>query len=281
MYGDSYMSSRARGKRWGYVVLLGIAFLIVAGAGINMLLAGAGVIHDSSEPRGTKSILESFIWLVGAAICVVLAIHFEHRARGLPSGPIAARVDAMGEGVRSRVPAGLGVPRRRRYGPVSTLIGGIVFALLGVAMVFFSFSAHAQAAKSSYTQSSGVSESATVVNVDNNQNTNCGSHGACTTTYSAQVAVSLQTPVSGQDTATVNVPANVSYTTGQQISVLVDPKDPGYAELPGQPYATQGSTVALIIGAVVVFVLGMLAVVRAVRMRLHGQAWQAMRPVTG
>lgn len=51
MCGDSYASRRLRGKNWGYVTLLGIAFLVVAGAGVNMLLAGVGAIHDSSEPH--------------------------------------------------------------------------------------------------------------------------------------------------------------------------------------------------------------------------------------
>jgi hypothetical protein len=47
----------------GHLVLAGIGFAFLAATGLNMLLAGAGVIHDRSEPPGLKSVLLSFLWL--------------------------------------------------------------------------------------------------------------------------------------------------------------------------------------------------------------------------
>ena len=264
-----YADSRRRGRSVGRLVLAGGGFLLLAAVGINELLAGAGVIQDSSEPAGLRSVLLSFLWLAGAGVCAVLAVDFEHRLRRLPRGRVSREVAAARQGLRGAVPARWQGLRGRRYGPVSTFIAGLVFAALGVVAAFLAASAFGQAAQSAYTQSSGVAAQATVLRVSNNQDTSCGRY-SCTTTDTAQVAAVLRQPVGGRSAVVINIPDNVSYIVGQDIDVLVDQRDPGYAELPGQPYSTDGAAFGLAAGAALAIVAGVAAVIRAVRLRRRG-----------
>jgi hypothetical protein len=269
VYSRDLLTSRLRGRRIGRVVVAGLGFLLFMAVGGNMLLAGLGVIHDSSEPQGTKTILLAVPWFAIAVACAATAIHFEHRLRGFPSGKIALGLSAA----RDAMPAGLRTPRRRRYGPVSTLISAIVFLGIGIAGACLAVSAHSEAGRSSYTQANGIVDTATVLNVANYQST-----GRHTTTYYAKVTVTLQAPVSGKAGTVVNIPDNVSYTRGQVISILVDPVDPGYAELPGSPYATDTTTAGLMISTVIFCIIGASGIVSAVRMRRREPAWRTIHP---
>jgi hypothetical protein len=172
----------------GHLVLAGIGFAFLAATGLNMLLAGAGVSHDSSEPPGLKSVLLSFLWLAGAAVCLAVAVDAEHRlrGRGLPRGRVSYGPDSA----RQSVPIARGRRHGRRSSPVTTLITGVVFAVFAGVAVFGAVAAYSDAARSSYTQSNGVADNATVVNVDNSQDTSCA-RSSCSTSYSAQVTTTL------------------------------------------------------------------------------------------
>lgn len=269
MYSHDLLERRLRGRRIGWVVVAGLGFLLFTAVGVNALLAGLGVIHYSSEPQGTKTILLAVAWFAIAVPCAAAAIHFEHRLRGFPSGKIALGLSAA----RNTMPAGLRTPRRRRYGPVSTLISAIVFLGIGITGAYFAVSTHSEVDRSNYTQANGIADTATVRSVANYQST-----GRHTTTYFAKVTVTLQTPVSGHASTVVNIPNNVSYTRGQVISILVDPADPGYAELPGSPYVTDSTTAGLVISAALFCITGVWGIVRAVGMRRRQHAWRAIRP---
>ncbi|MGD0609180.1 MAG: hypothetical protein ABSA53_37080 [Streptosporangiaceae bacterium] len=269
MYSHDLLESRLKGRRIGWVVVAGLGFLLFVAVGGNALLAGFGVIHDSSEPQGTKTILLAVPWFALAIACAAVAIHFEHRLRGFPSGKIALGLSTA----RNTMPVGLRTPRRRRYGPVSTLISAIVFLGIGIAAACFAVSTHSEADRSTYTQANGIAGTATVRSV-----ANYDSSGRYSTSYFAKVTVSLQTPVSGQASTVVNIPGNVSYAPGQVISILVDPADPGYAELPGSPYVTDSTTAGLVIAAAVGCIIGVSGIVSAVGMRRRQHAWRAVRP---
>lgn len=86
----------------------------------------------------------------------------------------------------------------------------------------------AVASESAYTQAHGASRAATVISVTSN-GSNSGSE---------IVAASLASPAGGQQTTTVHVPSTQSFPAGAALQVLIDPQDPGYAELPGQRYTT-------------------------------------------
>jgi hypothetical protein len=65
--------------------------------------------------------------------------------------------------------------------------------------------------------------------------------------------VELATPAGGQDVSVVNIAGGDSYQPGGKISILVDPRDPSYSELPGQPDDT--SLEGLVGCAVVILVV--------------------------
>jgi len=92
---------------------------------------------------------------------------------------------------------------------------------------------HAQAVQSSYVQTHGVRDNATVVRVDNVVDKG-GDDG---TSYPAgSVSVRLQQPVNGTFNSVVQVPGGSNSRPGDVIAVLVDPRQPGHSELPGLPY---------------------------------------------
>jgi hypothetical protein len=69
MSGRTYAQVQARQGLIAAMAVAILAGLLLTATGVNMLLAGAGVICDSSEPAGLKSILLSFLWRAGAALC--------------------------------------------------------------------------------------------------------------------------------------------------------------------------------------------------------------------
>jgi hypothetical protein len=70
------------------------------------------------------------------------------------------------------------------------------------------------------------------------------------------LAVRLSEPVNGHETTTVHIQGAPGYSPGAPVTVVVDPKDPGYAELPGAPYASSGQwEIPLAIGLALILVL--------------------------
>jgi hypothetical protein len=108
---------------------------------------------------------------------------------------------------------------------------------VGIALIVYSVFAHGDAARSSYTQAHGVRRAARVISED------IGTGKDPTST----VVVQLSEPVNGHDTTTVHIPfaPAFAYFPGTPVTVVVDPQDPGYAELPGAPYISSGVWEAL------------------------------------
>ena len=150
--------------------------------------------------------------------------------------------------------------RRRPLGPKGTLFWALFFYGLGAILVGFTFIGRAQAAQSSYVQAHGVRDSASVVSVDNIEHTS--KHF---TTYEALVTVQLQQPVNGATNSVVHVPDRDNSLPGDEITVLVDPRQPGYSELPGSPSTTTENWVVALVLAVVVLAFAVFVTRRAVR----------------
>jgi len=138
-----------------------------------------------------------------------------------------------------------------------TLILYVLFAGLVAAAV----GAHAAAAQSSYVQAHGVLDSATVLNVDNTSSTARG-----TTTWHAEVTVQLQQPVDGTTTSVVQVPYKDNSNDGDTITVLVDPSNPGYSELPGSANTTNTPWIVLLVFSVLMLFGVVLATRRTIRL---------------
>ena len=96
--------------------------------------------------------------------------------------------------------------------------GGLIYTATVVA---------ATVSKSGYTQAHGLPRSGIVTSVTNHHDR----------VGSADVGVRLGEPVNGQAVTTAHLHSLTSLEPGAAVRVLVDPKDPGYAEFPGQRYA--------------------------------------------
>jgi len=67
--------------------------------------------------------------------------------------------------------------------------------------------------------------------------------------FHSAVTVALPAPVRGHATTTLHFAHRASLVVGQAVSVLVDPRDPGYAEQPG--HGTSGTQWKVLTGAAV------------------------------
>ena len=105
-------------------------------------------------------------------------------------------------------------------------------------IVAASVPAYGNAARSSYTQAHGVRRVAEVM-IQNAGTEDYPSRGGGRVPTST-AAVWLSEPVNGHDTTTVHVHGAPLYPDAS-VTVLVDPQDPGYAELPGAPFTTIAS----------------------------------------
>ena len=169
-----------------------------------------------------------------------------------------------------------GIANLFRMGPLrgraAVQVAMIVVLLIGVVFVIISFASRSQAARSSFVQAHGVRREAVILSVDNIAQKN-GSGSV--KTYVAEVLVRLADPVDGQTQTTVHVPNRETEGPGGTLTLLVDPDDPGYAELPGSPY-TPGVlvTILLAVGAflIVVAAAGSALIARSRRRSRHRAA---------
>jgi hypothetical protein len=143
-----------------------------------------------------------------------------------------------------------------------TIVCALVFLAVAVGCGFGLAALHADGERSSFTQSSGIAETATVTSV-----TTTGPKNPQT-----DISVLLDTPVDYQFVSDVHVPGDHSYNTGDKIRILVDPRDPSYSELPGQPDTHLWTM--MIIAAIMILWLAATAVLCLAR---AFRIWQARR----
>lgn len=77
--------------------------------------------------------------------------------------------------------------------------------------------------------------------------------------------------------ATVNILDSVSYARGASITVLLDPRQPSYAKLPGRPYTLASQWIPLVWIAAVMGVCwcGLVVItLRMVRSRHASRSWR-------
>ena len=126
--------------------------------------------------------------------------------------------------------------------------------------------------QSNRTQADGLRAAAQVVTVQNSKHTWVSSGTRWTGPYAsvwyrAKLTVNLQTSIAGTSTTTVYAPEPSTLVPGAVITVLVDPRDPRYAELPGKPLELGGGWIVLL-GFLVLVLLGDVACVSAVAVSL-------------
>jgi hypothetical protein len=153
-----------------------------------------------------------------------------------------------------------GARRRSAWSRFGAGVVAVIMLLGGVSCIGLYYLALPSAEKSSYTQAHGVRRTAVIELVDNVAQLHGGKHQKPTKTYTSQVQVRLTAPVGGQTESWVHEPRYESGSPGTSITVLVDPKDPGYAELPGTPADdSPASDLVFLLLAAAGFVFGIVA----------------------
>jgi hypothetical protein len=176
-----------------------------------------------------------------------------------------------------------GVQGRRFAKRVITFVAVGVPLLIGVIFLIVSFAIRSGAALSGFVQAHGVRRTAVILNVQNQEHhstttTGSGSsrHTTTSTSWTALVQVSLAAPVGGQARTTVRVPGYESASPGDRLTVLVDPNDPSYAELPGSPSTSPLlPTIFLIVGSVMVVIgIGLWVLIARKGSAFLNRSWQ-------
>lgn len=131
---------------------------------------------------------------------------------------------------------------RRAPGPYSLVYIAVILALVTAYTGYFAVTTNADYARSHRVQLHGIRATGvttSVTNVEDNQTKEVS--------YSARISVELSAPLEGQTRTTVHLPHRSSAVAGQAILLLLDPRDPTYAELPGQPTQVGGPVVLFIV----------------------------------
>jgi Protein of unknown function (DUF3592) len=284
-----------RSGRWWilFAVLAALTFFIGLATVALIVQAISGNVDKGSTRSG--AIAGSVVLLIITAALGFATYEVEHRIRlarhssmtgpwnpgggagpaspgSTAAGPWAATPGSTAGGPWSASPGPAprlaGRTRGRRRSPHSR-IGSLIFlTLLALVMVGVTVNEFVNWHQSQTVQHHGIQATGIVTEVVSIEHSTRSGHYDTT-----NLDVSLAPPVRGTTQTTVHTPDNhAPATAGQTITVLVDPSDPGYAELPGQSnYGITGAIIALVL-AVVFLLLAGLALRAFVRARRVAQS---------
>jgi TRAP-type C4-dicarboxylate transport system permease small subunit len=152
--------------------------------------------------------------------------------------------------------------RRSLAAPIMTSLALLMYLGVVAGFAAYAVNMYAQAALSSYVQHHGVHRTGGIVRVQNIE------HQLSKTgpSYSAQITVALAPPINGHSTTVVHDPHGSNLIAGEGLEILVDPQQPGYAELPGQPF---GQNSQWIFAGCFSLAIALVGVLLQVRMIVH------------
>jgi hypothetical protein len=240
-------------KQYAAMAIVGIVAAGLGGfIGIDSLLHAIGATHGpgSTAHYAILAVLSLVIAVVGA----VMAVYAEHHLHHLPGGRFAWAASQAWQAGHSGQPAGSS-GRRRAHAPATLAGAAVITTAMTCIGLAATLQAHSGAQRSSYTQSHGVTETAVADDVQN-----IASHTSKRGySYTNQITITVQHPAVGDGSATVYGNGQTSVQPGDTLTVLVDPRQPSYAEMPGAPYYTTGSWIeallfTIVAGCVTVFV---------------------------
>jgi hypothetical protein len=224
--GSRRSTARGRAAVWARMVFAVALAAVLALLELGLILGTVGATRTSSRSGSLIGTIIVGALLVAAARWVVA---LEHRLRA--HQPVAAGYRDAQSARAGAIAAAVHPRRGRHYSPVVRALLAIVFPIATIGCIAGAVSDHAQAARSAYTQQHGVPEPGHVLGAVNDEH--CG-RSSCS--YTAAITVSLGSPVGGAVTSTVHLNAFTDALPGDVLPVLVDPRQPDYAELPGRPF---------------------------------------------
>jgi hypothetical protein len=212
-------------------LIAGIAVAVLAGLG--SAIAGAAVLaralglHHTANPSPDSPANECYLAeaiLTITVVCACLAIHLAGRLRH----PAARTDDSPGDPYA--IPR---LPRRKRRTSEAVVIwlGTVLFTAGFFFATATAVADYSYVGRSAYVQAHGIREAAEVDHVQNIEENGKGGPN-----YTATLTVTVTSPGHGARTAVVYDPHQTTIKPGATITVLADPGQPAYAELPGQPY---------------------------------------------
>ncbi len=148
---------------------------------------------------------------------------------------------------------------RRSYGPAAATFGFLWLLIVFAGMVGDTRQTQAAGARSLTVQATGTPASGMI-------------EGVSVVGRTTLLTVRLSVPVDGNATTTVHEPTpDGRGAIGQAIDLLLDPQDPGYAELPGAPFVGTMNWLAVAAWAVLFLVLAL------ARANILWQLWRYRR----
>ncbi len=234
-------------------VLGAIAALLAATGCFVGCVAEISALGREHQAPAAARIAASAGFAIAAVVLMRVAIRLEHRFR---SAPVPARAAALAAR-RTSV-------RHPANGPAARIAGVVIITGAFAFLALITFSLRSQAAQSSYTQHHGLARNATI------QAVRLVNHATSTqawTTYDYDVALAV--PVGAVTQAVAHDPTQdfQRFDRGNTISVLVDPRQPDYAELPGIPVESSSWFAGPLVLAVIFAGLAVLIVSEEIRHR--------------
>jgi hypothetical protein len=234
-------------------VMGAVAALLAATACFVGCVAEISALGREHDAPAAALIATAAGFAVAAAVLVRVAIRLEHRFRSARS---AARPTPSAV-ARTRVRRPANSPATRIAG-IAIIIGAIV------ALATLAAGLHSQAVRSSYTQHHGLVRNAAVEAV--HPVSHDTSHDSWTT-YDYDVALAVPAGTVTRTVAHDPTRDSQRFDRGDTISVLVDPQQTDYAELPGIPVESSWWFAAPLTLAVVFLALAVLITAEEIRHR--------------
>ncbi len=132
---------------------------------------------------------------------------------------------------------------------------------------------HGEGIRSSRVQHQGIRRTATIIAAQNHYHSSRGGGY-----YTADITVTFSPPVQGQTITVVRFPGRFDAFPGQTQTILIDPKNAGYAEIPGSPSTQSWTWILLLVFAVLFGVLDALLIREFLKLRRHRRSVTTMAP---
>jgi hypothetical protein len=217
--------NRRRSVTWLAIAFFTIIAALLAIAGVSFIGDATGTGNaDYSGPGAPLGLAFAALCFFCFVLLVSVLIGLEHKLRR-PGWDDHYLAPAGGRRWRRN-------GRRARYAPIMMSFALLMYLGAVIGFAAYAVNLHAQAALSSYVQHDGVHRTGGIVRVRNieHQDTRGGPW------YSSLITVTLAPPIDGHSSTVVHDPNGSNLIVGEGLEILVDPQQPGYAELPGEPF---------------------------------------------